>query len=385
MTIFNANINITFDDLMNEVTRRKEDFIASRSEIKVFPNNEIDGYAIGMQEGGIGEMIGAPATNFAMQQLATRTAPGLKALYDHTKATFPQNTRMQNVFSATMNEYLSSVPNRFVVRTQDLGYENTPMVARGVVGQSYKCLDTDMMLESIAPAVCNSNFGWDCIGGNRTQSRDHMRYVSTDPVFTMTDPQGRLRKFHSGFMASNSEVGHGKLAFSVFFTDAFCTNGMIFSKMTIAGVNYMHKGARIETDFGTIIGSSARQAEQDSMRVLLAEAAEIATSNQAFPEIEANLRRSMEEQIPTDVNPADAVVPFIRLAGLNKRDNDSIAQEFCRSGDFSRFGLASAITAVAQHQNTFDNRIAMETAGGDILTMSASSWDATCSKIKAVA
>jgi hypothetical protein len=84
------------------------------------------------------------------------------------------------------------------------------------------------------------------------------------------------------------------------------------------------------------------------------------------------INRAASDKIEGDL-PAVVEVATTAL-GLNKSDRGPLLTHLARRGDLSRWGLASAVTRMAQDVDDYDTASDLERLGGRILELPASEW-----------
>ena len=156
--------------------------------------------------------------------------------------------------------------------------------ARAVLSSSYAPIDADLVFSKALPIISNSQYPMQTIGGNRTDTRTYMKFVSRDAIFGLHDGK-RQREFHVGFMMSNSEVGQGYAQFQAFLTDAFCTNGCIFSSFEIANAKFLHKGSEFKTDVPQLMGDHIHNAKTEQAERLIEAATTTALSRDGHEDL----------------------------------------------------------------------------------------------------
>ena len=75
-------------------------------------------------------------------------------------------------------------------------------------------------------------------------------------------------------------------------------------------------------------------------------------------------------------NPIAAVDYLVQELPIKEKEKDSILTTFLRDGDFSQFGMASAVTEVANNPElaNLDRVNELETIGGKILDLDLRQW-----------
>ena len=95
-----------------------------------------------------------------------------------------------------------------------------------------------------------------------------------------------------------------------------------------------------------------------------------ATPN-TFGKIVTVLQRSTREQIE---QPVKAVEELSNQLSFNQTETDAILKHFIRDSDFSRWGLANAVTRTAEDSESYDRASELEEAGWKTLTLGTHDW-----------
>lgn len=212
---------------------------------------------------------------------------------------------------------------------------------------------------------------WRAIGGQITYTKTYLNFVTRDPITTVKGANGQDRNIYGAVRYSNSEVGAGKTLFTAGFVDGYCTNGCWFGGMTIASCEFVHRGAKISTDFGEIFDDRIQQIELAEIHRLVTDATKIAVSGAFIPEMKALIEGAVDRKITVTDR-----AKFIRLigqkVGLTGKEAEDSLLHF--DGQNDAFGIQQAITRLAQDASTYDDRMRLEEAGGAVLAMKPQVW-----------
>lgn len=300
-------------------------------------------------------------TQHALEQLNARYS-GLSALggtADHYMA--------RHVYLNAVNGLLQADARKMTIRTIQ---PNGRRIARAVVSDAFKPIDDNLLMPSIIEQFAQGADRWSTLGGQVTETKTYLNFVSRAPIATVHD-NGKERKIYAAIRYSNSEVGAGTTSFTAGFIDGYCMNGCWFSSMIVADCNFTHRGSRIQTAFGHIFDERIQQAELLNIKSVVADASRIAIAGAFIPEI-ANLVAASQSKKIGDVDKAK----FIRLigekVGLTKLEAENSLMHV--EGSTSAFGIQQAITRLAQDADGYDDRMRLETAGGAVLTMPDRIW-----------
>ena len=361
------NINIQLPELMESIfSSDRADFIApyeamslEANEGQVSRGRESDGYVI-----NLANEERFTVSPYCQGVIASRLAPGFRRFSQELEA-----KEMKDLVIENTNRLFKKTEGKGMLRVLSNGND----FARTLVSDRYLAVDDDLVFGKVIPEIQASG-KFKSIGGNRTDTNTYIKMVSRDPSFAM-DISGRHREFSIGFIASNSEVGCGQAKFEAFFTDSYCDNGCIFSKHILAGLNITHVGEQIKTDFGRILGGSVNRAKMASINDLIIEATRKAldTSPESIEMIKAEIEAAAQAKIKGDE--IESIKNVVERVKVPKNLHDRVIMEM-DPADNTRFGVQAAVTQLAQKVGSYDQRIQLEQAGGEILRMPAKVWEA---------
>ena len=354
----NLGIDALFADIHSS---SKEDYICPRRQLVFTHNADTNRYGINLDraDGLTGYQF---RTNSVFnKQLASKSAPGVTALARHL-----HHTGQQDLLCKVINEQLiRDDSGRAMVRTIQRG--DGVRRARAIASDMFRPIDDDIIFDSLAPVLDAKRQEYITLGGRRTDLRTYAKFITRDPILSI----GK-REWHAGVIASNSEVGAGSFSLSAFISDSFCKNGIIFKKMEVANISYVHRGSRFTTDFGNILEDRFKAAELASIRALVADAVDTAFNSRHHDKLASFIEQSHQRLITGDVPTVlDKVAKDVKLTE-SERTSALLHME---SDEPHQFGVQAAITRLAQDAKSYDRRIELEQAGGAVLTMTDAQWN----------
>jgi hypothetical protein len=358
-----ATAEMTIDNIYNNIlSTKKQDYVAPRSKITLEREKE-DILMVNM-----GGEYRFPMTEHANGQLDASIAPGFITYSRWLREKGDFDTYVHNV-----NKALGSDAKKAQIRTVE---RESGGVARAVLSDMFKSIDDDIVFGTAIPAISEHSDRFKAIGGNRTDIKTYLKVVTRNPVFSI-ETGGKKRDFSAGFIMSNSEVGMGYCEFLAFFTDNYCNNGCIFSKSVIANVKYAHRGTRISTDFGLIMGDRVKTAEMESIRGVILDASNIACSFGGYEPIMEMIKTSAMKKI-SGGNHSAVIEAVSENLGLTKDECEKVKCHYDNDSG-SMFAIQAAITRLAQDSGSYDRKVQLEIAGGNLLSMPDRQWSALAS------
>jgi hypothetical protein len=178
------------------------------------------------------------------------------------------------------------------------------------------------------------------------------------------------------FIASNSEVGYGRLTLETGVYTKACTNLAWFAD---GGMRKTHLGSRHKlveaTGVENIDHLLSARTKQKSDEALWLQVRDVLKS--AFIESRINkrveqLKEAAEQNIPGRVEKVVKVAA--ERFGLSEQEGDSVLDHLIRGGQLTKYGLHAAITRAAQDVDSYDRATELEYAGGRVIELPRTEW-----------
>lgn len=304
-----------------------------------------------------------PMTSYAVKQLNTSIAPGFD-----TYSRWLIDNGYADLYSFNVNQNLEKDKRNAIIRT--VGF-NGQVKARAIVSDMFKAIDDDLLLPDVMEIISDASNMWQCQGGQITDTNTYIRFITREPQFTIKLKGDRERNLRFGFEYRNSEVGHGFQQFKSFVFDEVCLNMHIFVKQ-ISMIKFMHKGSKIETMFGPIFEDRIRKQEILNIKSAVVDATKLAVEGAYMMEIKQYVQASLQNEIQT-TDTAALIRAIGEKLGLSDKEKENTLVHYDDSMK-NAYGIASAITRLAQDAHSFNRRVELEEAGGKLLAMTPSVW-----------
>lgn len=254
---------------------------------------------------------------------------------------------------------------------------------RAFLSDRYRALDNQEVLEMTLPAILETPQGehipTTVLGGNVSEDSMNLKVLfegeHLQHEITRNTRTGQPRIMKPGFRLTNSETGNGALKFEAFFYDSYCLNGCVFGKEEGFSFSRNHIGGRLIEGVDYQVVSDETRALQDQTII-----AEVRDGIKAIsdPQFVGQMIDKLRDAATSESvgNPVAAVDTAIKELPLRESERDSILTTFLQDNDFSKFGLASAVTSVANDSEQADYSRAneLENVGAQILNISMSQW-----------
>lgn len=259
-----------------------------------------------------------------------------------------------------MNHWLTTQPKDRLVRILDGD-------VRAVLSSSYRVIDNLDLAEAILPAL---------------QTVPDMRIESTNispdrmylkAVFPSLKAEIRVGDVvTSGVVVSNSEIGTGTASVEALMYRLVCKNGAVRA----VGHKKRHVGNRtpLEADnVEEVLSDEAKAARDKAMFLTMRDVVAAAAQEATFMEFVQKARLAADSPLANDHVP-EVVERVTRRFALIEAEGKSALDELIKSGDLTQWGMANAITRMAQDVESYDRSTDLERVGGEILELDPSQW-----------
>jgi len=261
----------------------------------------------------------------------------------------------RSLFESTVNGLLQARPasERRMVRTLDGN-------ARAFLSDRYRPLDHDEILERILPALGEFDLDWMQSSLEVTDQRLYMKLVN--PRVQADVKVGDT--LQAGVLVTNSEIGMGSFSVTPLVFRLVCRNGMI--RQDFAKRKY-HTGARLGGDGETFeyYRDDTVRARNEATVLEMRDLIRGALSEDLFEKIVDGLREATVIRIVGD--PIKTVEQVQARFSLSNDEKGSVLRALVEGGDLSMWGLANAVTRIAQDASTYDRSTDLEAIGGQLL------------------
>lgn len=354
---------------MRVIARAKRDFTTStQANIRMIHNTaykaDTDPVSIVLLRDGATELERFDLTENAHRQISARLAIPWKyyqrCLADHA-----------DLVVAQVNALFEREPENRMLRVLD-------GKVRAFLSDRYLALDNNEVLRDILPTITEGerNGSLRVMSNNIGDDKMHMKviFLGDELSHEVARVRGEPRIIRPGFRLSNSETGQGSLKMEGFFYDDYCTNGCVFGVQNAFTFSRRHVGSRlIEGEGFEVISNETRKLEDKAIISAVNDGMKAISSPETVAKLADSLRRAHNSEKVG--NAAAAVDLAVKELDLNNSDTNAILETFIRDQDYSQFGLASAITELANNEDTNYQRVCdIEDIGAQVLSLGASQW-----------
>lgn len=266
-----------------------------------------------------------------------------------TYGAYLEGTGEIKLLNENVNRLKSKSEDSRIVRTLD-GF------ARAEVSDKFLAIDNDVIFSRVYESFKDIEQKYRFMKSHVSANSASIKFLSVEKFATLGN-----RDLYHGFMISNSEIGKGYCKFEVFLCDAFCTNGMIFSKREIASLKFKHLGAQI-LNTGRV-NLALDNVKRTAICMELDKALNTASSVIPNHGLKEKLEYSYAKRI--DGNLGLAIDETIKRYSI-PASRETI-QLHMVAGENSVYGIQAGITKYAQSMENYEDRLKLEMIGGAIL------------------
>jgi hypothetical protein len=283
----------------------------------------------------------------------------------HTKIQKQYYDRMleeaPELLATNVNHWFNKNPELRMIRTLDSN-------VRAMLSPRYRPLDNyDLGLVIFNEMV---DFKGELIlaSSEITEKKLYLKFVMPG----MTAPV-RVGDMHSaGVIVANSEIGFGRIKIEPFIYRLRCTNGMIASDV---GLKKNHVGRQLE-EFDEAVryfADETRQADDRAFYLKVRDVFRATLSGDTFNRQINLLQEATEEKI--EGNLEGAVEVIANTFAFTEDERIKMADHFLKEADFTKFGIANAITRTAEDLGNYDRATEFEKFGGEVIVMPKTDWN----------
>lgn len=288
-----------------------------------------------------------------------------KRYYDKMRSEAPQ------LLATNVNHWFKDQDEERMLRTMDGN-------ARAFLSNRYHRIDNWNVTEAVLQAAHDmkaQGSDIELITCEVTERRLYMNFSfpKLEDAVDVGDP------VRMGFSVTNSEIGGGALDVKPELFRLICTNGMVMNAAKNEGrMRRAHLGRRVEmSDNYSIYEDDTLEADDRALMLKIRDTIRSLADQRTFDTIIAKLRAAKEgEQVE---NPVKAIEVLSQKIGANEKEGTSILQNLLKGDeglptDMSRWGVANAVTRLANNVESFDRSHELMELGGKIIDMPRSEW-----------
>lgn len=355
----------SLSELATELDRQhtaKRDFIADTRELELVPS-------LNLQEQGkplhIPESLrlskGGEHLDFDLSKHTHRQIGSY--LFIPAKYYDRMNSEAPALLAHNVNHWFNTQPTERMIRTLD-------GKARAFLSNRYRRLDNFDLLHTVMPVLTElkdaAGYGLEIMSCEVTETKLYLKCVF--PKIEAEVKQGD--PVQSGIVISNSEIGQGALTVTPLIYRLVCTNGMIAPDY---GQRKYHVGKAVSSGNQAyeLFSDETLEADDKAFWLKTRDVVKASANPETFNKIIAVMQRSTTEPI---TQPIKAVEELSNHLNFKQAETEGILKHFMQDADYSRWGLANAVTRTAEDTTCYDRASELEEAGWKTLTLPQTEW-----------
>lgn len=285
-----------------------------------------------------------------------------KSYYDRMRKDAPA------LLSENVNRWLDS-PDRHLVRSLKSPNGSAP-TCRAILSERYKIIDNDIVMENLFP-ILQEQRGMEVVSTEITPTKFYLKaqFPEMEREIKLNDP------VRAGIVISNSEVGHGSTSVSLLIYRLRCLNGMVLADEHFKSKR-SHLGGVLQNsdDFRIVASAETERLADETFLSGLKDIVKMAADPDVFANVCDQLIEATTESIRGNVE--EAVLRVTKKLSLTETEGASVLENLVRDGDYSKWGMANAVTRTAEDVASYDRASELEKLGGAVINFRSSEWSA---------
>lgn len=250
--------------------------------------------------------------------------------------------------------------------------DDTIGYGRALLSDRFKPIDNFDVLMATLEAIKATGVKVEIESCDLTEKRMYVRVIcpeiqqeATELLKNYRTPEGETGNpyVNTGFILSNSEVGHGTFSISPRLFIQVCKNGLIQKNDSYKKT---HLGAKLDEESIIEWSGATRQA---NLALVIQQVKDAVSTYMSKEYLTGTLSKLEAKGIEQIEHPVEAVNNMCGEYGFDQQKTKDILDFFIKGGQQTAFGLSQAVTYYA-HKSTGDNaddRFDMEMIGNDII------------------
>lgn len=267
--------------------------------------------------------------------------------------------QVPDLLLTNLNTLTARQPARRLLRVLDSN-------ARAFLSDSYRRVDNEEVFDGIYPALR-------ALGATIESCNISDDYMHIQAIMHHTEGEIRVGDVvKSGLVISNSEVGRGALTVRRMLWRKVCSNGMIVQEPARRQAHIGGSWVPAEDNSWLALSPETQRLKVKAMVAEFGEYLQAISTGERFEALISKLRDAADTPLPAE--PKVVVESLAARYDLRAPEADSALLALAEGRDYSRWGLANAITYVANSSDSYDRGVELEAVGGSIMAMGKGAW-----------
>lgn len=343
----------TLTDLAAELERQaksKRDFKAPTAELHaVVDGADLVNPSVDLRINGHGTF---ELTELAHDQLGQHAGIPSK-YYDKMRSQAP------NLLATNLNHWLHAEKETRLVRTLD-GH------ARAFLSNRYRTIDNWDVAMAALPVLTKTKQ----MTVQSCEVTDNRLYLKvTSEKLTYEVKKGDV--VQAGIVLSNSEVGLGSVRVEPFLYRLVCLNGAIVADSAIRKFHIGRAAAELEAAV-EVFTDATRKADDHAFMLKLQDVVKAAFDEAQFDKLKGTIVDGTTRKVK---KPIETITQVVETYHLPETYQEGLLARLIEGGDLSQWGVANAITNLANDAESYEEATNLERVGGTIMVLPAREWE----------
>jgi hypothetical protein len=356
----------TLEELAKELQRQlatKKDFKSPTGHVVVAPRidraepNSTKLVARGL-EVMIGEKFKGGITSRAHQQLGQYSGIPSK-YYDRMRTEAP------NLLAANLNHWLHEADSES--KTPTHLFRTLDGNLRAMLSNRYRTIDNFDVAETVLPILIDHKVS--VVSSEVTEDRLYVKAVSEKLTFEVK--KGDVVQM--GIVISNSETGCGSVRVEPLLYRLICLNGAIIEDAKVRKFHVGRMSEELESAY-EVYRDETRKADDRAFMLKVRDVVKGAFDEIRFREIANTTKDTEGRLIPGNVEPTEVVEVISERFHFGEDESKGILNYLIRGGSLTQWGLANAVTSLANDQVSYEHATRLERIGGSLISLDNAEW-----------
>lgn len=242
--------------------------------------------------------------------------------------------------------------------------------ARAFLSHRYRTIDHDAIANAALPILVEESRklgGVEVMSSEVTERRLYIKAVSKRLTFEVKKGDA----VQAGISISNSEIGKGSVRVEPFLYRLICLNGAVVEDSAMRKFHIGRQSADLEAA-EEVFRDETREADDKAFNMKLQDVIRASFDDEQFEQLKGITVDSSTRKIKRPA--AEVVEEVVSRYSLKKNHADSFLNFLIEGGDLTQWGLANAVTSIANNAEDYETATELERVGGSILTMDSGQW-----------
>lgn len=354
-------------DLAKELERQaksKKDFKAPTSQIEmsfgqITTKNEFSRHdlLVPQLQLNIGDKFKGVVTELCHDQLGQYVDIPSK-YYDRMRMETPE------LLAQNVNTWLKRRKETRLVRTLDGD-------ARAFLSNRYRTIDHWDVANATLPVLVNEakKLGSvETVSADVTEKKLYIKVISKRLTYEVKKGDA----VQAGIVISNSEVGGGSVRVEPFLYRLACLNGAVISDSAVRKFHIGRLSAELEAA-EEVYRDETRVQDDKAFCMKLQDVVRASFDDDSFEKLRGIVIDSTTREVSSPVE--EVIEEISNRFHLTDKQRGSFLGNLIKGGDMSQWGIANAVTAIANKASNYEEATDLERIGGQLMTLDSEGWE----------